>query len=535
MRALLFLGALTFATTGCAILSGNPYQLESVTVGTPFERAFSDDGTSPLRGVSVDAKQRFVWSPHVPVKRPAIDENGMPIVIVERRAIICAEPSPDVLTAIANTIDTELRTKTVLTSGASVDAAARLAGTLSETVREIGERTQVIQLMRDVLYRACEAYANGALDDFGYSIILGQIDLFMLQLLSADALGRSEGGKALALAKANAAAEEAKVTKANQLLSLAEQALAQLLARDAVSKLGEVELNEAKAKLAGLRAEETALETKKNRLEVEILARKTELGKIDAQNKLVATRTEEVNTASTNVDNETDSTKKAQLQLVLNEKQRALEVETLKADALEKNRAPLEQEIGDRETELAETNARLDTLKGEIAALDARVKQGKPTPTLTAPTTAELQTAQGKVDAAREAFAAAVAERDTKLALLKQAQGDVGAGVSETKVLGQLIEFSFKGAGSLSPGRVTKTACLQWFARNPQLNMTIATDDSGPQFASDQRVPAIAVLCREVVLLSIKAGEKRIEQIGQPEPNEVIIQTSNDVFIYTND
>jgi hypothetical protein len=220
---------------------------------------------------------------------------------------------------------------------------------------------------------------------------------------------------------------------------------------------------------------------------------------------------------------------------VLRTKEDELKVEELKAAALEKNRGALEGQIRDREADLAETNQRLDTVKAEIAALDARVKQGKTRATLAAPTTVELTAAQKDVTDKRATLADAVAERDAKVALLKQAQGDVGAGVSETKVLGQLIEFSFKGAGSLSPGRVTKTACLQWFARNPQLNMTIATGDSGPQFASGQRVPAIAVLCREIVLLSIEAGEKQIEQIGQQSSSDVIIHATNDVFIYATD
>jgi hypothetical protein len=52
----------------------------------------------------------------------------------------------------------------------------------------IGARNSTIQLLRDGLYRACEAYMNGALGDFGYGLVLVNYGRVMVALLTADGL-----------------------------------------------------------------------------------------------------------------------------------------------------------------------------------------------------------------------------------------------------------------------------------------------------------------------------------------------------------
>ena len=46
--------------------------------------------------------------------------------------------------------------------------AAGLGASSSETSASIGLRTQTITLLRDGLYRLCEAYMNGAVDEIQY-------------------------------------------------------------------------------------------------------------------------------------------------------------------------------------------------------------------------------------------------------------------------------------------------------------------------------------------------------------------------------
>jgi hypothetical protein len=58
----------------------------------------------------------------------------------------------------------------------------------SESVASIAMRTQTIQLLRDGLYRACEAYMNGAIDQHQYNIVLLNIDRLMVTLLGVDGI-----------------------------------------------------------------------------------------------------------------------------------------------------------------------------------------------------------------------------------------------------------------------------------------------------------------------------------------------------------
>jgi len=65
----------------------------------------------------------------------------------------CAEPSPDVFSAISAAIEA---------SGGSNDKArADMKLALSEAASSIGSRTETIQLLRDAMYRICELTMNG--------------------------------------------------------------------------------------------------------------------------------------------------------------------------------------------------------------------------------------------------------------------------------------------------------------------------------------------------------------------------------------
>jgi hypothetical protein len=79
------------------------------------------------------------------------------IVIIHADAVgtACTEPSPDALAAFASSLGEPI----------SVDAQAAKseANALGESAASIGLRTQLITLIRDALYRACEAYETGQL------------------------------------------------------------------------------------------------------------------------------------------------------------------------------------------------------------------------------------------------------------------------------------------------------------------------------------------------------------------------------------
>jgi hypothetical protein len=102
--------------------------------------------------------------------------------------ISCAEPSPDIATAVS----AALRTTIEATRGTrSIEAGAAFA--ISRSIAELGERTATIQLLRDTLFRACEAYANGAISDVHYAMILSRYDSAVATLMSAEVAGRPSG------------------------------------------------------------------------------------------------------------------------------------------------------------------------------------------------------------------------------------------------------------------------------------------------------------------------------------------------------
>jgi hypothetical protein len=137
-------------------------------------RPFDADRTS----VSADAKQRFVLS-------VARGPEG------QQRRLVCAEPSPDATSAVAASLGADLGLKLPgAAGGAPVTTEAELAiqRAIAEQVAYIGVRNATIQLLRDGLYRACEAYMNGALGDFGYALVLTNYGRVMTALVTSEGL-----------------------------------------------------------------------------------------------------------------------------------------------------------------------------------------------------------------------------------------------------------------------------------------------------------------------------------------------------------
>jgi hypothetical protein len=148
MRTLIhgvLVGVLCISSSGCAYFTH--YK----------DRAAFDESS-----YSLDAKQRVVLS------FASADKQG------RTGRYVCAEPSPDALSAMAASGALEAQ---VAGQGGGAASAS-----LNEAVASIGLRTQTIQLLRDGLYRACEAYLNGAIDEFGYALLLNKYDDSMISL-----------------------------------------------------------------------------------------------------------------------------------------------------------------------------------------------------------------------------------------------------------------------------------------------------------------------------------------------------------------
>lgn len=175
-----------------------------------IRRQFSiADGSSQL----IDAKQRTVL----------VSQSG-------DQAIVCAEPSPDALQAIAASL------------GGSVSVpesvSGSFAGSISGNAASIGLRTQSIQLLRDGFYRLCESYLSGAIDAEEYDILQRRYQANMIALLAIEQLTGVVRPPAVALTSTAAAEAGANI---GQLLELRET-----LTRRRASKVAELDAEKGK-------------------------------------------------------------------------------------------------------------------------------------------------------------------------------------------------------------------------------------------------------------------------------------------------
>lgn len=131
--------------------------------------------TSNRRGVLVDIKQRAILV--------GSDENDNPI--------ICAEPSPDALSAYAAEIAAKVDRPELI--------SAQLTAATQEGASFVGLRTSTIQLLRDSMYRLCEAHMNGAIDRNSYNFQLRKYQRQLVALLAIEQLTGAQRAKTSAI------------------------------------------------------------------------------------------------------------------------------------------------------------------------------------------------------------------------------------------------------------------------------------------------------------------------------------------------
>lgn len=183
--------------------------------GTYFATTDLNGGTTAV----TDAKVRMV----VNLPDRTFHDPTQPEWKASAPRIVCAEPSPDVAQAVNEAIKAGLSVKVSNPEGDTVGVDGNFARAFSAQVAQLGERLATIQLLRDKMYRACEAYANGAVSDTGYTLMLARLDKTMTTLLAGETAAGAFG-RALASIGGNAsvagpdpkaiAAQNAKVTKA---------------------------------------------------------------------------------------------------------------------------------------------------------------------------------------------------------------------------------------------------------------------------------------------------------------------------------
>lgn len=145
--------------------------------------------------LSIDARQRQILSTSVPAKY--IEKDGTIKLDAEAKVHrFCAEPPPDVFSALAGSlaasVDTALTGTTVQKLGGKLSAA------FSENAATI-ERTQVINAVRESMYRTCERFMNGAISREELIIQAARDQRTMVQLLAIEQLTGVYRGRATAL------------------------------------------------------------------------------------------------------------------------------------------------------------------------------------------------------------------------------------------------------------------------------------------------------------------------------------------------
>ena len=196
--------AIAATSLGCANISPlNPTSIfptvgdGSVTVtGSQSNQVNLRETKASKHSVHLDASQRLLFF---------------------KKGMICAEPSPDALQAYASSLGFGLT--------APQPATAEGVQALSTSSGSIGLRTQSINLVRDYLYRVCEAAASGSISEVDVAQILRRLQDMTLGILAIEQLTASTNENAVELA--NLAAIQESLDEARETERLANEAFSE--------------------------------------------------------------------------------------------------------------------------------------------------------------------------------------------------------------------------------------------------------------------------------------------------------------------
>ena len=172
-----------FAVALVLILSGCNADLPSATGGVKIKK--------------FDAKERsIITAPRTRPKNSRVRGNGpnkqkdnnSEDKERERAFFVCAEPSPDALSSISTALAGSLNYSGLRNLS---EAQIKIANTFKETAKQLGNRNATIQLLRDGLYRQCEAYMNGFINKTTYEQVANKYINAMVVLLAVEELTSS--------------------------------------------------------------------------------------------------------------------------------------------------------------------------------------------------------------------------------------------------------------------------------------------------------------------------------------------------------
>ena len=187
----------------------------------------------------------------------------------------CAEPSPDALSAYAASLGLGIATP----SREQISAAQGL----QSATGSIGLRTQSITLMRDALYRMCEASINGDLANWEIASFLRRSQDLTAVVLAIEQLTGAVSASQVVLVPTANSDVSASLLSNEQLLDQAEQRVAKLQehADDKQAQVQQIEMDlaEVKNKQQEADGEEKELETD----EIDALEQKLEAAKNESR------------------------------------------------------------------------------------------------------------------------------------------------------------------------------------------------------------------------------------------------------------
>lgn len=115
---------------------------------------------------------------------------------VNPASMTCTEPSPDVASALVNALSLAVKAdaaKGPFAGGVGVGTSF----SSSQQIAQLAERTVAVQVLREAFWRACEAYANGGINEINYSLLLARIPETMATLRYGELAG-GDFGRSLA-------------------------------------------------------------------------------------------------------------------------------------------------------------------------------------------------------------------------------------------------------------------------------------------------------------------------------------------------
>lgn len=108
--------------------------------------------------------------------------------------IICTEPSPDVAKAVSSALVESFKVDVTHPSGVKVGASQELQYQTAQAIAQLGKRFATIQILRDILYNDCLAYANGILTPSAYAMTKARFNSLVVTLLGIEMVSGSEAG-----------------------------------------------------------------------------------------------------------------------------------------------------------------------------------------------------------------------------------------------------------------------------------------------------------------------------------------------------